>query len=59
MFEAKEAYPFGRALIKDKKLYLGSMTIVHDVYSYKGKTLKYRVGTGAMIGRSLGKYRNT
>ncbi|AOT01762.1 hypothetical protein ESP131_16310 [Exiguobacterium sp. U13-1] len=47
MFESKEAYPFGRALIKDKKLYVGSMTIVHDVYSYNGKTLKHRVGTGA------------
>ncbi|MGX9806528.1 hypothetical protein ACV3PA_04805 [Exiguobacterium acetylicum] len=47
MFESKNAYPFGRALIKDKKLFIGSMTIVHDVYSYKGKTLKHRLGTGA------------
>ncbi|QZY86411.1 hypothetical protein [Exiguobacterium acetylicum] len=55
VFEAKEAYPFGRALIKDKKLYLGSMTIVHDVYSYKGKTLKHRIGTGADDRDAVGK----
>lgn len=55
VFEAKEAYPFGRALIKDKKLYLGSMTIVHDVYSYKGTTLKHRIGTGADDRDAVGK----
>ena len=55
VFESKEAYPFGRALIKDKKFYLGSMTIVHDVYSYTGKTLKHRVGTGADDRAAVGK----
>lgn len=47
IFEAKKTYTFGKAVIRDQKLYLGSMTIVHDVYSYKGTKLTHRVGNGA------------
>ncbi|MDI3236400.1 hypothetical protein QK289_15400 [Exiguobacterium antarcticum] len=55
IFEAKEPYTFGKAVIRDKKLYLGSMTIVHDVYSYQGTKLKRRDGTGADDRKVAGK----
>ncbi|WP_214747030.1 MULTISPECIES: hypothetical protein [unclassified Exiguobacterium] len=55
MFEAKQAYVFGQALIKNKKLYLGSSTIVYDVYSYQNKTLKHRIGSGADDRAAVGK----
>lgn len=46
LLQPDKSYSFGNVTIKNKKLYLGTASIVHDTYRYEKNKWKHRVGTG-------------
>lgn len=46
LLQPDKSYSFGNVKIKNKTLYLGTASIVHDTYRYEKNKWKHRIGTG-------------